>query len=166
MRVAETTHISANGLLLRVLHPQDAAAVAEATRECDDAVWVPQSPPYTVAQAGRFLADYNTRREQGAAVSFGAFAGSEALVAGFVLQCALPGDIEVAYWVRPEQRGRGIASTLLEALSAWVESELAPDRLWAEVEPLNSASLRTAARAGYRRDGMQDGKLVLVRHRA
>lgn len=166
MRVAETAHISANGLILRVLHPQDAAAVVDATRECDDAVWVPQPPPYGVAEARRFLADYNTRREQGAAVSFGAFAGSGALIAGFVLQCALPGDIEVAYWVRPEQRGRGIASALLEALSAWVESELAPHRLWVEVEPLNTASLRTAARAGYRRDGVQDGKLVLVRQPA
>lgn len=165
MHVAGTTVISADGFLLRVLDPQDAVAVVEATRESDDAVWVPQAPPYTVAQAERFLADYAARRERGEAVSFGAFAGSQVLVAGFVLQCALPGDIEVAYWVRPERRGRRIASTLLAALSAWVESELAPHRLWVEVAPSNTASLRTAARAGYCRDGMQDGKLVLVRQR-
>jgi RimJ/RimL family protein N-acetyltransferase len=69
----------------------------------------------------------------------------------------------VAYWVRPEQRGRRIASRSLEAVSAWVEHELAPRRLWVEVAPSNTASLRTAARAGYRRDEIRDGKLVLVR---
>jgi RimJ/RimL family protein N-acetyltransferase len=164
VRVAATAIIAADGLLLRVLQAQDAAAVVEATRTSDDAVWNPQPPPYTEEQAARFLAHYDARRQEGEAVSFGAFMdGSEALVAGLVLQCAVPGDIEVAYWVRPEQRGRRIASRSLEAISAWVERELAPQRLWVEVAPSNTASLRTAARAGYRRDEMRDGKLVLVR---
>src|SRR4051794_7924189 len=71
--VGPTTSIAAGGLLLRVLGIGDAEAVVEATRECADAVWVPEAPPYTVEQARGFLADYERRRQAGDAVSFGVF---------------------------------------------------------------------------------------------
>jgi RimJ/RimL family protein N-acetyltransferase len=162
--VGPTTSIAAGGLLLRVLGIGDAEAVVEATRESTDAVWVPEAPPYTVEQARGFLAGYVRRRQAGDAVSFGVFRPyGEGLLAGLVVQEAARGDIELAYWVRPEARGRGIASRSLDALSAWVEGRLAPRRLWVEVEPENEASLRTAAAAGYRRHGTQGGKVVLVR---
>jgi RimJ/RimL family protein N-acetyltransferase len=162
--VGPTTSIAAGGLLLRVLGIGDAEAVVEATRDCPDAVWVPEAPPYTVEQARSFLTDYERRRRAGDAVSFGVFRPyGEGLLAGLVVQEATRGDIELAYWVAPEARGRGIASRSLEALSEWVEAHLAPRRVWVEVEPANEASLRTAAGAGYRRHGMRGGKVVLVR---
>jgi RimJ/RimL family protein N-acetyltransferase len=166
MLLASTTSIAADGLVLRVLHAGDAQAVVEATLECDDAVWVPQHPPYAVAEAREFLAEYDRRRERGEAVSFGVFGSdSEMLLAGLVVQQAAPGDVELAYWVRPDYRGRGIAARSLDALSDWVESRLGPHRLWVEVARSNQASLRTAANAGYRPSGMKGGKVVLVRTR-
>jgi RimJ/RimL family protein N-acetyltransferase len=162
--VGPTTSIAADGLLLRVLGIGDAEAVVEATRDSDDAVWAPRAPPYTVEQARGFLADYERRRQAGDAVSFGVFRPyGEGLLAGLVVQEAARGDIELAYWVRPQARRRGIASRSLDALSAWVEDHLAPQRVWVEVEPANEASLRTAASAGYRRYGLEGGKVVLVR---
>jgi RimJ/RimL family protein N-acetyltransferase len=164
MFVGPTTSIAARGLLLRVLGIGDAEAVVEATRDCADAVWVPDPPPYTVEQARSFLADYERRRQAGDAVSFGVFRPyDEWFLAGLVVQEAARGDIELAYWVRPEARRRRIATRSLDALSAWVEGQLAPRRVWVEVEPANEASLRTAAGAGYRRHGMRGGKVVLVR---
>jgi RimJ/RimL family protein N-acetyltransferase len=164
MFVGPTTSIAVGGLLLRVLGIGDAEAVVEATRDAVDAVWVPQPPPYTVEQARDFLAAYERRRRAGDAVSFGVFRPyDEQLLGGLVVQEAARGDIELAYWVRPQARGRRIATRSLDALSAWVERQLAPRRVWVEVELRNDASLRTAASAGYRRYGMQGDKVVLVR---
>jgi RimJ/RimL family protein N-acetyltransferase len=164
MFVGPTTSIAAGGLLLRVLGVGDAEAVVEATRDSPDAVWVPEAPPYTLERARGFLADYARRRQAGDAVSFGVFRPyDERFLGGLVAQEAARGDIELAYWVRPDARRRGIASRSLDALSAWVEERLAARRVWVEVEPANEASLRTAASAGYRRHGTQGGKVVLVR---
>src|SRR5512133_3965162 len=35
------------------------------------------------------------------------------------------GSIELAYWIRPEQRGRGIASRAVSATTLWVHRSLA-----------------------------------------
>jgi len=61
-----------------------------------------------------------------------------------------PGNIELAYWVRPEERGKGVASRAVAAATRWAHRELAVPRIWLEIEPGNEPSLRLAQRAGYR----------------
>ena len=61
-----------------------------------------------------------------------------------------PGSIELAYWVRPEERGRGLASRAVLAATEWAHCELGVSRIWLEIEPGNEPSLRLAQRAGYR----------------
>jgi len=60
-----------------------------------------------------------------------------------------PGSIELAYWMRPEDRGRGIASRAVRATTLWAHRNLAVSRIWLEIRPGNGPSLRVAERAGY-----------------
>jgi len=58
-------------------------------------------------------------------------------------------------------RGRGIASRSVRLLVAWAFEELGLDRVEAHVNPENHASVRTALRAGLRREGLLRGNAVL-----
>jgi RimJ/RimL family protein N-acetyltransferase len=64
------------------------------------------------------------------------------------------GRASVGYWVVPGARRKGAAAGALRALSAWALDELAITRLELYVEPWNTASLRTAERAGYTCEGI------------
>ncbi|MEO7448211.1 MAG: NUDIX hydrolase [Humibacillus sp.] len=58
-------------------------------------------------------------------------------------------------------RGRGLASRAVRLLVDWAFTELGYRRVEAEVNPLNRASLRTAMRAGLRREGLLRGNTTL-----
>ena len=64
------------------------------------------------------------------------------------------GRAEAGYAVAPSARGRGIAASALQALTAfaWTIPEL--HRIELYIEPVNSASLRTAAGASYNEEGL------------
>lgn len=64
------------------------------------------------------------------------------------------GRASVGYWVVPDARRHGAAAGALRALSAWALDELGIARLELYVEPWNTASLRTAERAGYTCEGV------------
>ena len=61
-----------------------------------------------------------------------------------------PGSAELAYWVRPGQRGQGIAAHAVRATTPWAHRSLGIPRIWLEINPGNEPSLRVARRAGYR----------------
>jgi RimJ/RimL family protein N-acetyltransferase len=83
-----------------------------------------------------------------ASFSLGILRGRQLLGAVGLMPDA-PGSIELAYWIRPEQRGRGIASRAVHAATLWAHRSLAIARIWLEVEPGNGPSLRVAQRTGY-----------------
>lgn len=60
-----------------------------------------------------------------------------------------PSSAELAYWVRPEERGRGLAARGVQAVTAFAHARLGIARAWLEIDPTNAASLRVAERAGY-----------------
>jgi len=64
------------------------------------------------------------------------------------------GRATAGYAVAPRARGRGVAAAALTALTAfaWTLPDL--HRVALHVEPWNAASLRTAERAGYAREGL------------
>ncbi|WP_329125379.1 GNAT family N-acetyltransferase [Streptomyces sp. NBC_01465] len=64
------------------------------------------------------------------------------------------GRASLGYWTVPSARGRGAASAALGAVAAWALDELRIPRLELHVEPWNTGSLRTAERAGFRREGL------------
>ncbi|MFG3039699.1 GNAT family N-acetyltransferase [Streptomyces sp. NPDC048330] len=69
-----------------------------------------------------------------------------------------PGLASVGYWVVASARGRGAALSALRAVAGWALRDLGLTRLELQVEPWNTASVRTAERAGFRREGLlRDG---------
>lgn len=49
-----------------------------------------------------------------------------------------PRSAELAYWVRPENRRRGLALRGVGALTRWAHDDLGLDRIWLEIEPGNT----------------------------
>ena len=138
-----------HGLHMRVLASGDAALLAEATSgESAPALWGPRpAGPYSLRDGQAALSAWN--RAAGGQFSLGILHGPQ-LLGAVGLMPDHPGSIELAYWVRPEQRGRGIASLAVRAATLWAHHSLAIARIWLEIEPGNEPSLRVARRAGYR----------------
>ncbi|MEU7869591.1 GNAT family N-acetyltransferase [Dactylosporangium sp. NPDC049140] len=137
-------------ILLRSWRTGDAAAIAAACNDPTTRRYLPLLPaPYTEADALDFI-------ERGV--------NERAVVdgnSGEVLGCAgfVPrghGVASVGYWVAPEARGRGVASTALERLGTELFEERF-QRLYLEIEAENIASQRVAAAAGYVREGVARG---------
>ena len=60
------------------------------------------------------------------------------------------GGVELAYWVRPEARGRGVAVRMLRSVTESAHRDGGVARLWLEINPDNVASQQVARKAGYR----------------
>jgi RimJ/RimL family protein N-acetyltransferase len=64
------------------------------------------------------------------------------------------GRLSVGYAVAASARGRGVAAAALTALTSFAWTVPGAHRVELRVEPWNAASIRTAERAGYRREGL------------
>jgi RimJ/RimL family protein N-acetyltransferase len=147
VRMDLTAQLDVGDLRLRTLLLGDAALLVEATRhEQARALWGPRpAGPYSLEDARTALQQWDPA--QGEQVSYGVLR-ADRLVAALGLMLDGPQSAELAYWVRPEQRRRGIGVRSVVALTAWAHrSGLA--RLWLEIDPGNTASLELARRAGY-----------------
>jgi RimJ/RimL family protein N-acetyltransferase len=135
-------------LRLQTLFEDDAELLVEATRhEQAPALWAPSpAGPYSLDDARMALRQWDPA--QGEQVSYGVLQ-AERLVAALGLMLDSPYSAELAYWVRPEQRRRGIGVRGVHALTAWAHRDAGLARLWLEIEPRNIASLELARRAGY-----------------
>jgi ribosomal-protein-alanine N-acetyltransferase len=58
------------------------------------------------------------------------------------------------YWLLPESRGRGLATSAARLLIAWAFSTLRLGRLAAFIEPGNSASQAVLERCGFVQEGL------------
>jgi RimJ/RimL family protein N-acetyltransferase len=136
------------GLRLRTLTSHDVDLVVEATgTETGPALWGPRpAGPYTSQDARAALNAWDPAA--GCQTSYGMLQHGRLLGAlGLILDG--PGSIEIAYWVRPESRRQGLALRGINALTRWTHDELGLDRIWLEIKPSNTPSLRLADRAGY-----------------
>lgn len=128
---------------LRPLTEQDAPHLVEATStETRRSLWGHHpAGPYTLTDAVAALRAWDRD------TSYGVFEGDR-LVAALGLMPDGPGSAELAYWVRPEERGRGIALDALKTMTEQAHRD-GFTRLWLEINPTNTVSLRVAERAGY-----------------
>jgi RimJ/RimL family protein N-acetyltransferase len=142
-------NLDLGGSRLRTLTAEDASLVVEATSgETGRALWGARPVgPYSLsdAQAALELWDWRTEGQ----TSYGVIEGGR-LVAALGVMSDDRGSAELAYWVRPENRRRGVALLALRALSEWVHRNADVSCLWLEINPENVASQRLAHRAGYR----------------
>jgi RimJ/RimL family protein N-acetyltransferase len=140
----------------RPLTEEDVPLLVEATgRETARALW-DRTPagPYSLADARAALAKWTDD------TSYGVFENGR-LVAAVGLMPDAPGRAELAYWVRPEARGRGLATAALTHLTTVARDNGFTD-LWLEIRPDNTASQRVAERAGFVRTDRVSGHGYLV----
>ncbi|MEO6143153.1 MAG: GNAT family protein [Dermatophilaceae bacterium] len=166
----ETT-LSAGDLILRPLSEADADDVADACQDAETLRWLPLPRPYTRANAEWFIATFGpTQRESGAGIVFaiesdGRLAGAIDLKhVNWASKVA-----EVGFWVAPWARGRGVASQATRALSLWAIRDHGFERVELFAATGNSASQRTAEKAGFVREGVarnagyvHDGRVDMV----
>jgi RimJ/RimL family protein N-acetyltransferase len=127
----------ANGLHLRVLVRDDAGLLVEATsEEQDPALWGPRpAGPYSLRDAQAALSAWDPAA--GGQFSIGILHGRH-LLGAVGLMPDRPGSAELAYWVRPGQRGRGIAAQAVRATTPWAHRSLGIPRIWLEINPATS----------------------------
>ena len=155
---AEPTILEGAGLRLRPYRADDVPALAAAIDE-ETAHWLTQLPwPYTEDDARDFL-DLAARSWAAHRAYFAvADASSDALLGGLNLDIDLPHSIgEVGYRVNPEARGKGVAPRAVELVAGWAFDVLRLARLDLGADTRNLASLRVAAKAGFRREGTLHG---------
>ncbi|WP_051468817.1 GNAT family N-acetyltransferase [Actinomadura oligospora] len=134
-------------LRLRALDAADAALLVEATSgEPGRSLWGPHLGPYSPGDAQAALADWDPAK--GGQFGLGIVRHGRLLGAVGLIPDG-PGSIELAYWLRPEERGRGIASRAALAATEWAHDALAAPRIWLEIEPGNEPSQRLAQRVGF-----------------
>jgi RimJ/RimL family protein N-acetyltransferase len=61
---------------------------------------------------------------------------------------------EVGYWMRQEQRGRGLTTRAVRLVSRWALQELGCERLQLRADADNVPSQRVAEKAGFTREGV------------
>lgn len=103
--------------------------------------------PYSLAHAESALESWTLT--VGRQTSYGLIVDGRLVGAvGFMLDDQ--GGVELAYWVRPEARGRGVAVRMLRSVTESAHRDGGVARLWLEINPDNVASQQVARKAGYR----------------
>jgi RimJ/RimL family protein N-acetyltransferase len=133
-------------LTVRTLTVRDTGLLVEATRhEPGMALWGPRPVgPYTPDDAATALRTWDSAGQ----TSFGVLA-DERMVGALGLMPDSPGSAELAYWVRPENRGQGIAARTVRAVTEWALTAGGLNRVWLEISPDNTPSLKVAERAEF-----------------
>lgn len=152
-----TETVTTARLELRPCRPEDAEDVYAACQDPHTQRWVSALPsPYTLDDARTWVQELSwAERRAGTGLQAAIVErGSGGLVGstGLTRLGALTGP-EVGYWVAPWARGTGYAAEATDGLARWAFDH-GCHRVWLLVCPANTASVRTAERAGFTREGL------------
>jgi RimJ/RimL family protein N-acetyltransferase len=145
--------LHAAGLVIRPWQPGDASAVLAAYQDPAIQRWHVRSMD-DLAEALAWIGSWPQRWQEESGADWAVVAGEA--VAGRVGIRRLDlheGIGELAYWVRPAARGRHVAARAVVAVSAWAFEVPGLHRLELIHATANTASCRTAARAGFAAEG-------------
>lgn len=142
---------------LRPPRADDLDAVVEGCRDPLTQLYTRVPAPYTAEDGRAFISGAAGRRLLGESLDL-AIAGDDAAdrligMVGIVMDRHDPRRGEIGYWVGPRHRGRGVAGRALALLSRWAVTEGGLERLDLYAAVGNGASLRTAERCGFVREG-------------
>ncbi|WP_017537729.1 GNAT family N-acetyltransferase [Nocardiopsis halophila] len=144
------------GTFLRPWRMSDLELVREAAQDDYIPAITTVPSPFTEHQGAAFI---RRQWERTAAKNGCPFvivdAGRPVGAVGLWLNEADQGRATAGYWVAPSGRGRGAAASALATVADWALGALAVPRLELYVEPWNTASVRTAEHAGFRRQGLR-----------
>ncbi|UXY25047.1 GNAT family N-acetyltransferase (plasmid) [Streptomyces cynarae] len=137
-----------DGLHAHILSVDDAALLVEAThRETAPSLWAARPVgPYAFQDAQAALSLWDPAAQ--GQFSIGILREGRLLGAVGLMPDG-PRSMEMAYWIRPEERRRGIASQAVHAVTFWAHNALDAARIWLEINPRNEPSLHLAQRVGY-----------------
>ena len=118
----------------------------------------PLATPFTEEDARGYFAGQELARLRGEEVQFAVVSPREEEQ---LLGCASlyslnreQGSAAVGYWLTPQARGRGVASTAVRLLAKWGFTTLGLVRIELTCGPDNDASQRVAARCGFVQEGV------------
>jgi RimJ/RimL family protein N-acetyltransferase len=140
-------------LVIRPLREDDLPALVAACNDPAVAAFAPAVPqPYGDADARAWLALCREGYARGDRLSLAiADAGTDEYLGSVDIR--LSGRASVGFMVRPEYRGRGIATRAVQAIVRWAMDEHGVTSLTLTTNPRNVASQRVAEKAGFRRVG-------------
>src|SRR3954453_8267803 len=147
-------------IVLRLRRAEDVPAIATASRDRETQRWLEGEPMTPEREAGSLeRAAEQWRSGNGAPFVIADVADDRPLG---LLNLQLAEAATLAVSVFPEARGRGLAPRALRLGASWALRELGLARVVAEVDPGNTASVRAIEKAGFRREGIRDGKETFV----
>ncbi|GAA1422155.1 GNAT family N-acetyltransferase [Catellatospora coxensis] len=149
--------LDAGPFLLRPFRTGDLPVIQEAAADPYIPVISSVPVPYSAADGLAFVQRQHDRAREGVGYSLAIAdrAGDRAVgQIGLWLTELAEGRAATGYWIAPSGRGRGAAVHALAAVARWALTDLAVPRVHLHVEPWNTASIRTAERAGFRREGL------------
>jgi RimJ/RimL family protein N-acetyltransferase len=142
-------------IVLRLRRAEDVPAIARASHDPETRRWL-NDPPMGPDEERTALARAAERWRSGRGAPFViADAATDAALGLVNLQ--LGDDPRVAgigVSVFPEARGRGIAARALRTAAVWALTERGFERVFAEADVENAASIRAIEKAGFRREGV------------
>ena len=127
-----------------------------------------QERPPSGAELGRRAELAEVRREAGELVSLTILEAGDDVCRGGIDVHAVDWDnrrAELAVWVVPQARGRGLARRALALTGRWLLEECGLERVGLLIVPANVASIRAARAAGYREEGVLRGYTLERGHR-
>jgi RimJ/RimL family protein N-acetyltransferase len=152
--------LDAGPFVLRPFALDDLDVVREASADPHIPLITSVPALFTADDGRRFIERQWSRAERGTGYSFAiadAESGRAVGQVGLWLKDVADGRASVGYWLVGSARGRRAAACGVRALARWAHDELRIPRVELQVEPWNSASIRTAELAGFRREGLMRG---------
>jgi RimJ/RimL family protein N-acetyltransferase len=149
--------LAAGGIRLRPWREADLPAALRGTRDPLVPRFTRVPDENTPEQLRTYFEGHETERESGVALHQAiADAQSDAFLGAISLLRFVWDDArcEVGYWLAPEGRGRGAATTGTRLLATWALTSLGLERVDLHAARDNVASQRVAERAGFTREGV------------
>jgi RimJ/RimL family protein N-acetyltransferase len=134
--------------------------IAAASHDPDTQRWL-EDEPMTPEREAQSLARAAEQWRSGAGAPFVIADASDDRPLG-LLNLQLRDAATLAVSVFPVARGRGIAPRALRLGATWGLRELGLERVVAEADAGNAASIRAIEKAGFRREGDRGGKVTFV----
>ena len=134
---------------------EDAPALIRACQDPEIVRWLPVIPsPYGEQDARDYLEQCRLNWERGESFNFAIVDEPGQLLGSIAMRVLRFHAGHVGYWVVPDARRRGVASTALRLICRWAIEEVGMKRLELITDPENVASQGVAERAGFQREAV------------
>lgn len=170
-RALEAPTLTDGVVVLRLARPHDAEPMTEGLSDAGTVEWLISVPhPYDHQESVRWveeIAPGGWRDGSPLFLSIADAADDSFLGEVGLTHVALDeGRVELAYWLHPAARGRGVMTRSVRLLLAWAFDELGVVRVDWGARAGNDASLAVAEAVGFRFEGSRRGRFLRLYDRA